>query len=111
MASMSDLACIYFTLIVHDDDITITEDKIFTLIKAAGISVERFWPSLFAMARSNVSLICNVGAGGEAHAPFATIDGASTAGGATPAEEKKKEEEKKEESKKSDDDMDFSLLV
>uniref|UniRef100_A0AAA9SZZ4 Large ribosomal subunit protein P1 n=1 Tax=Bos taurus TaxID=9913 RepID=A0AAA9SZZ4_BOVIN len=104
MASVSELACIYSALILHDDEVTVMEDKINALIKAAG---------LFAKALANVnigSLICNVGAGGPTPAA-----GAAPAGGpapstaAAPAEEKKVEA-KKEESEESDDDMGFGLF-
>uniref|UniRef100_A0A2I3G707 Large ribosomal subunit protein P1 n=1 Tax=Nomascus leucogenys TaxID=61853 RepID=A0A2I3G707_NOMLE len=88
IASVSELACIYSALTLHDNEVTITEDKINALIKAVGVNVEPFWSSLFAMALANVntgSLIYNVGAGG----PCSSM------------------EAKKEESKESDDDMGF----
>ena len=112
MASISELACICSALIVHDDEVTVMEDKINTLIKAAGVN-EPFWPGLFAKALANVniaSLICNVGAGGPAPAAGGTpAGGPAPATTAAPAEEKKAEA-KKEESEESDDDMGFGLF-
>lgn len=80
-------------------------DKISKLIKAAKISVEPFWPGLFAKALEGKNLgdlICNVGS-----APAAGA--APAAGGAAAdAKEDKQEEKKKEESEEeSDDDMGF----
>ncbi|MBA0634301.1 hypothetical protein Godav_028997 [Gossypium davidsonii] len=107
-----ELACTYAALILHDDGISINAEKIATLVKAANLSVESYWPSLFAKLLEKVNvddLLTSVGSGGGA-APVAVSAASGAAGGgaaaAAPAVEEKKEEEKEE----SDDDMGFSLF-
>ncbi|XP_072363779.1 large ribosomal subunit protein P1-like isoform X1 [Scyliorhinus torazame] len=107
MASTSEIACIYSALILHDDEVTVTEDKLNVLIKTAGVTIEPFWPSLFAKALANIdvnSLICNVGAGSRAPAAATVVPTAVHV-----AAEEKKEEKKQEESEESDGDMGFGL--
>ncbi|XP_054430893.1 60S acidic ribosomal protein P1-like [Pteronotus mesoamericanus] len=104
-AIASELAFIYLALTLHDEEVTVTEDKINALIKAAGVNVEHFWLSLFAKALANVnvrSLIGNVGVGG----PATAADGAP-ARGPTPTTA---DPPKKEESQESDD-MGFGFLT
>ncbi|CAA0813063.1 60S acidic ribosomal protein family [Striga hermonthica] len=111
--SVGELACTYASLILHDDGIAVTAEKIATLVKAANLTVESYWPSLFAKLcekRDIEDLITNVGSGGGAavavSAPAAGSSGGAAAAAATPAAEEKKEEPKEE----SDDDMGFSLF-
>ncbi|KAK4431265.1 60S acidic ribosomal protein P1 [Sesamum alatum] len=111
--SFGELACTYAALILHDDGIPITAEKIATVVKAANVTVESYWPSLFAKLcekRNIDDLVMNVGSGGggAAVAVAAPAGGASggAASAAAPAAEEKKEEPKEE----SDDDMGFSLF-
>lgn len=66
MASESELACTYAALILADDDVAITGEKITTILKAANFQIEPFWPNLFARSLTGVNvkeLISNIGSG------------------------------------------------
>jgi len=109
--SNAELATSYAALILADDGVDITADKLQTLIKAAKIDdVEPIWTSLFAKAlegKDVKDLLLNVGSGGGAAAAAPAAGGA--AGGAAPAEEAA-EEKKEEEKEESDEDMGFGLF-
>ncbi|KAF8086654.1 hypothetical protein N665_0615s0004 [Sinapis alba] len=113
MSTVGELACSYAVMILEDEGIAITADKIATLVKSAGVSIESYWPMLFAkMAekRNVTDLIMNVGAGGGGGgAPVAAPAAGGGGGGAAaaPAAEEKKKEEVAEE---SDGDLGFGLF-
>ncbi|CAI7664035.1 unnamed protein product [Penicillium palitans] len=105
--STAELACSYAALILADDGIEVSADKIQTLITAANVQeVEPIWASIFARAlegKDIKDLLTNVGSAGPAAAAPA-----GGAGAAAPAEAKA--EEKEEEKEESDEDMGFGLF-
>ncbi|KAN0133079.1 60s Acidic ribosomal domain containing protein, partial [Lactarius tabidus] len=108
----AELAATYAALILADDGLDITADKILALTNAAGCELEPIWATLLAKAlegKNVKDLLSNVGAGGGGPAVGAPSAGGGGGGAPAaanaPAEEKKKEEEKEE----SDDDMGFGL--
>jgi len=109
--SHAELAVSYAALILADDGVDITADKLQTILKAANlIDVEPIWTQLFAKAlegKDVKDMLTNVGSGGAAPAAVAA-GGAPAAGGAAGVEETK--EEKEEEKEESDEDMGFGLF-
>uniref|UniRef100_F5GTW4 Large ribosomal subunit protein P1 n=1 Tax=Simulium guianense TaxID=445764 RepID=F5GTW4_SIMGU len=106
----NELACVYAALILVDDDVAVTGEKIQTILKAANVDVEPYWPGLFAKALEGINvkdLITSIGSG----AGSGPAAGPAAASAAAPAAAEKKEEAKKEESdNESDDDMGFGLF-
>lgn len=94
---VAELACTYAALILHDEGIDINGtlgltlgNKIASLVNAAGVNIDAFWPKLFAKALDgvNVADFFAVG-GGESSAPAAAPAAAPT---------KEKEPAKKDDS-------------
>ena len=97
-ADHDELVCSYAALMLHDDGLEITDEKLKKVIKATGNDVDAYWPALFAKALKSAKideLLANVVTAGPASGPVA----AGGAGDAAPAEEK---EEKKEEAEDVD---------
>ncbi|WBW74703.1 ribosomal protein P1 Rpp103 [Schizosaccharomyces osmophilus] len=104
--SASELATSYAALILADEGIEITSDKLLSLTKAGNVEVEPIWASIFAKAlegKDLKELLLNIGSGAAA----APVAGAPAAAGEAPAEEKKEEPKAEEE---SDEDMGFGLF-
>ncbi|KAJ4905529.1 60S acidic ribosomal protein P1-2 [Raphanus sativus] len=112
MSTVGELACSYAVMILEDEGIAITSDKIATIVKASGVEIESYWPMLFAkMAekRNVTDLIMNVGAGGGGGgAPVAAAAPAAAGGAAAAAPAK--EEKKDEPAEESDGDLGFGLF-
>ena len=105
-----DLSTIFRSLTHSSFMFYLQGEKIQTILKAAGVDVEPYWPGLFAKALESCNvkdLITNVGSGVGA-APAA--GGAAPAAGGAAAAEEKKEEKKEEPEEESDDDMGFGLF-
>eukprot|EP00168_Porphyra_purpurea_P011716 TRINITY_DN2992_c0_g1_i1.p1 TRINITY_DN2992_c0_g1~~TRINITY_DN2992_c0_g1_i1.p1 ORF type:complete len:131 (+),score=52.21 TRINITY_DN2992_c0_g1_i1:49-393(+) len=107
-AQIEELAVTYATLILHDDNIAISAEKIESILGAAKVTVAPYWGGLFEKVLGGRSskevddLI--LGAGG------AGVVAAGPAGGAAAEEAPKEEEKPVEEEEESDEDMGFDLF-
>jgi len=99
-----DLACTYAALILSDDGQEVTGDKMDSIIKAAGVTIEPYWTMLFSkfLATKSVDeLVANVGAGGGGGGgggggAAAGGGGGGDAAAAAPEPEEEEEEEAKD---------------
>ena len=95
-----ELSVIYAALILNDEGMEITADKLKTLLDAAGVTIESYWIDMFAdfLAKQDLEEMIkgtNLGGAGPA---------AAVAGGEAAAEEKA-EEKKEEEAAAMDMDL------
>merc|ERR1711988_1026990 len=91
-----ELCVSYAALMLHDDGVEISAEKLTKIIKASGNEVEPYWPMLFAKALKTANigdLLSNIGSAG----PAPAAGGAAAAGPAAAAEEKKEEKKDEEE--------------
>mmetsp|Transcript_44487 Transcript_44487/g.105426 ORF Transcript_44487/g.105426 Transcript_44487/m.105426 type:complete len:126 (+) Transcript_44487:68-445(+) len=109
-----ELVCTYAAMILHDDGAEVNAANMANLIKAAGCSVEAYWPMLFAKMIDNVGMEALVkmgsggGGGGGGGGGAAAAAGGGGGGGGGGAAEAKKEEKKEEE--EEEEDMEFDLF-
>ncbi|KAI6183757.1 Protein CBR-RLA-1 [Aphelenchoides bicaudatus] len=111
MASKQELAIIYAALILEDDSVPITVDKVNKLLQAANVQVEPFWPGLYVKALEGVNvseLITNV-SNSIASGPAPTA--ASSGGAAAPESAAPTKEEKKDEPKEESDEARHGLRL
>merc|ERR1711862_949905 len=89
LGNKGELACTFATLVLHDEGQAIAADGISKLLKAANVSVEGYWPTLFANALSdaNVGDILMSGGGGSGVSAPAPTGGNAGA----PAEEEEED--------------------
>ena len=100
-ADHDELVCSYAALMLHDDGVEITAEKLSKVIKASGNEVEAYWPALFAKALKSAKideLLTNVVTAGPAAAGPAAVVGGEAA------------EEVKEEKKEEVEDVDMGGL-
>ena len=90
-----ELSCVYAALVLNDDNVEISSDKIRTLLDAAGVKVDSFWVEMFAeyFKTHDVSeLIKGTNLGGSSNAEQAIIENKESHDG-DPKDEKNEEEE------------------
>jgi len=97
-----ELVCTYAALILHDAEAEISAENMTTLIKAAGCSVDAYWPTLYSkmLGGKDIGDMLKFGGGGGGGGGAPAAGGAAAAGGdaggaaaAAPVEEEEEEDE------------------
>ncbi len=77
--SINEKACVYAALILHDEGLEITAEKLTTIIEAAGLEVDAIWPKIFAKALAGKDVgafLFNIGSAGPAVAGYVILPSA-----------------------------------
>ena len=113
-AEHDELCCVYAGLLLYDDGIEITADKIEKIIKASGNEVDGYYPEFFAkyLAKADIKSMLTVtpaaGAGAPAQGEEHHEEKKDDKKGGKKDDKKggKKEKEKKEEKPKQEEEED-----
>eukprot|EP01128_Nolandella_sp_AFSM9_P008838 TRINITY_DN54_c0_g3_i2.p2 TRINITY_DN54_c0_g3~~TRINITY_DN54_c0_g3_i2.p2 ORF type:complete len:111 (+),score=58.90 TRINITY_DN54_c0_g3_i2:51-383(+) len=103
--SVDELAVTYAALILHDSGVPVTADAIATVVKAAGVTIQPFWPGLFERVLKEKDLDDIILSAGAAGGSAPAAGGAAAAGEEAPAAVEEEEEEEEES-----EDMGFDLF-
>merc|ERR1712159_441964 len=97
--SAGEQGCSYAAMLLHADGLSVNEENMIAVLKAAGIQFESYWPSLFckALASQDLDKIISTTVGGGSGAGPAAGGAAGGAGGAGAAAAEEEEEEEEEE--------------
>jgi large subunit ribosomal protein LP1 len=88
-AEHDELACVYAALLLHDDNVEITADKLNKVINASGNTVESYYPEFFEKYFQGVNL----------KTLLETVSSAPAGGPVASAPVEEKKEEKKDAKK------------
>lgn len=86
------MACVFATLLLHDDGQEVNEEGVKKVIAATGIKVQPYWPSLFLKAIGDRDITSLLTCGGGSGAGAAPAQAAPAQTGGKKPEEKKKDE-------------------
>ena len=113
-AEHDELCCVYAGLLLFDDGMEITADKIEKIIKASGNEVDGYYPEFFAkyLSKTDIKSMLTVtpaAGAGAAPAEERHDDKKDDKKGGKKDDKKGKKEEKKKEEKKEEEEEDMGF--
>merc|ERR1712072_696433 len=99
--SSAELGFTYAAMILHDDGVAVTADKLKSLMDAAGVEYESYWPSIFEKSLGEQDL--------DKLLTTPAVGGGSAAGGAAEGGAAAAVEEEKKKSSSEDEDIEAPM--